>query len=362
MSSAVLRRAMTAVVVAGTMVAGPAGAFAADGGKAAGVERISGADRYEAAANVSEASFAPGVPVAYVASGAVFTDALSGAPVAAKTGGPMLLVKSSEVPSVVATELRRLAPKKIVILGGPNSVDYNVEAVLASYTSGGVERWMGADRYEASAQISQESFSPGVNVAYVASGLNFPDALSGAPVAGMGGSPMLLTDDDRLPSAIAEELVYEMSAGGRRLPEMKRAGRPCLRRIQMSVCTKFKESIRMNLLTDKVALVTGGSRGLGKDMALRLAEKKRGVILTYNNKREEAEAVVEQIRAMGGRATALQLNLSTPHASEAFVHQVRDPLQSEFGGARLLVEQPEAVQRQLQLAQILDLGQQIAEE
>ena len=206
MSSAVLRRAMTAVVVAGAMVAGPAGAFAADGGKAAGVERISGADRYEAAANVSEASFAPGVPVAYVASGAVFTDALSGAPVAAKTGGPMLLVKSSEVPSVVATELRRLAPKKIVILGGPNSVDDNVEAVLASYTSGGVERWMGADRYEASAQISQESFSPGVNVAYVASGLNFPDALSGAPVAGMGGSPMLLTDDDRLPSAIAEEL------------------------------------------------------------------------------------------------------------------------------------------------------------
>lgn len=86
---------------------------------------------------------------------------------------------------------------------------------------------------------------------------------------------------------------------------------------------------------EKIALVTGGSRGLGKDMALRLAEKKRGVILTYNNKREEAEAVVEQIRAMGGRATALQLNLSTPHASEAFVHQVRDTLQSEFGGARL---------------------------
>ena len=65
---------------------------------------------------------------------------------------------------------------------------------------------MGADRYEASAQISQESFAPGVPVAYVASGLNFPDALSGAPVAGMGNAPMLLTDDDRLPTPIAEEL------------------------------------------------------------------------------------------------------------------------------------------------------------
>jgi putative cell wall-binding protein len=206
MSSAKLGRMTVALVAAGAMVVAPACAWAADGGKAAGVERIAGADRYEAAANVSAASFAPGVPVAYVASGAVFTDALSGAPVAAKTGGPMLLVRDDEVPSAVKSELARLKPKKIVVLGGPNSVDYTVEAVLGAYTSGGVERWMGADRYEASAQISQESFAPGVPVAYVASGLNFPDALSGAPVAGMGNAPMLLTDDDRLPTPIAEEL------------------------------------------------------------------------------------------------------------------------------------------------------------
>ena len=208
MSSAKLGRMTVALVAAGAMVVAPACAWAADGGKAAGVERIAGADRYEAAANVSAASFAPGVPVAYVASGAVFTDALSGAPVAAKTGGPMLLVRDDEVPSAVKSELARLKPKKIVVLGGPNSVDYTVEAVLGAYTSGGVERWMGADRYEASAQISQESFAPGVPVAYVASGLNFPDALSGAPVAGMGNAPMLLTDDEKIPSAIADALEH----------------------------------------------------------------------------------------------------------------------------------------------------------
>lgn len=206
MSSTVLRRSTVGAVAVGLMLTGPSYAGAAEGGKAAGVERISGADRYEASANVSAASFSPGVAVAYVASGAVFTDALSGAPVAAKSGGPMLLVRATEVPTAIAAELRRLAPKKIVVLGGPNSVSDAVESQLRSYTGGAVERWMGADRYEASAQISQETFGPGVAVAYVASGLNFPDALSGAPVAGMGNSPMLLTDDDRLPSPIAEEL------------------------------------------------------------------------------------------------------------------------------------------------------------
>lgn len=206
MTSAVLRRSAMTVVALAAVAAGPGVAVAAQGDKAAGVERISGADRFEAAANISAASFAPGVDVAYVASGGVFTDALSGAPVAAKTGGPMLLVRTDEIPSAIATELRRLKPKKIVILGGPVSVDGGVESALGAYTGGPVSRWTGIDRYDASAQISQQSFSPGVSVAYVASGLNFPDALSGGPVAGMSKAPMLLTKDDRLPDSIAEEL------------------------------------------------------------------------------------------------------------------------------------------------------------
>ncbi len=209
MSNAAWRRGVLAVAVSAVTAIAPVVATTAQGApgdKVAGVERIDGADRYEAAANVSAASFNAGVPVAFVASGAVFTDALSGAPVATKLGGPMLLVRDDEIPSAVATELRRLAPRKIVVLGGPASVSSSVESQLRAYTSGGVERWMGSDRYEASAQISQESFNPGVSTAYVASGIVFPDALSGGPVAGMSGSPMLLTDDNTLPSVIAEEL------------------------------------------------------------------------------------------------------------------------------------------------------------
>jgi NAD(P)-dependent dehydrogenase (short-subunit alcohol dehydrogenase family) len=59
----------------------------------------------------------------------------------------------------------------------------------------------------------------------------------------------------------------------------------------------------------KIALVTGGSRGLGKDMALNLAKKGLSVILTYNSKKEEADAVVKQIEQAGQRAAALQFNV-----------------------------------------------------
>jgi NAD(P)-dependent dehydrogenase (short-subunit alcohol dehydrogenase family) len=57
--------------------------------------------------------------------------------------------------------------------------------------------------------------------------------------------------------------------------------------------------------TSKIDLVTGGSRGLGKDMALSIAKKGIGVILTYRINKEEAEKVAEQIEAGGQKAATL---------------------------------------------------------
>ena len=54
-------------------------------------------------------------------------------------------------------------------------------------------------------------------------------------------------------------------------------------------------------LKSKIALVTGGSRGLGKDMALNLAQKGIDVILTYNSRKDEALAVVGEIESRAGR-------------------------------------------------------------
>ncbi|MEZ5397842.1 MAG: SDR family oxidoreductase [Bryobacterales bacterium] len=58
----------------------------------------------------------------------------------------------------------------------------------------------------------------------------------------------------------------------------------------------------------KIALITGGSRGLGRNTALKLAREGCGIVLTYHSRREDADAVVAKIEAIGGKAVALQLD------------------------------------------------------
>lgn len=81
----------------------------------------------------------------------------------------------------------------------------------------------------------------------------------------------------------------------------------------------------------KIVLVTGGSRGLGKNMALSLAGKGLGVIITYNSKKEEAENVVQQIKALGQKSVAIQLNTGQTDTFDTFIATLQSVLQSEFG-------------------------------
>ncbi|HRI59275.1 MAG TPA: SDR family oxidoreductase [Saprospiraceae bacterium] len=81
----------------------------------------------------------------------------------------------------------------------------------------------------------------------------------------------------------------------------------------------------------KIALVTGGSRGLGKSMALHLAKSGVDVILTYNSKKEEAESVVSDIRQMGRKAVAMQLNVGDLRSFDAFFEQLAVELKDRFG-------------------------------
>jgi NAD(P)-dependent dehydrogenase (short-subunit alcohol dehydrogenase family) len=85
--------------------------------------------------------------------------------------------------------------------------------------------------------------------------------------------------------------------------------------------------------TRKIALVTGGNRGLGKDMALSLARLGHDVILTFNTNSAEGEAVAEDIRHLGGRAAALHLDLTDTPAIDGFLDRVRTALRTAFGGA-----------------------------
>lgn len=80
----------------------------------------------------------------------------------------------------------------------------------------------------------------------------------------------------------------------------------------------------------KIALVTGGSRGLGKDMALSIASKGMDVMLTYRTNETEANEVVKEIESMNQNATALQLDMANFNSLDAFVQQLLQTLQSKW--------------------------------
>lgn len=84
-------------------------------------------------------------------------------------------------------------------------------------------------------------------------------------------------------------------------------------------------------MNNKIALVTGGSRGLGKNMALSLAAKGSDVILTYNSKEEDAIAVVKEIEGKGRRAATLQLNVGETKSFDNFIERVSQILQDKWG-------------------------------
>lgn len=83
----------------------------------------------------------------------------------------------------------------------------------------------------------------------------------------------------------------------------------------------------------KIALVTGGSRGLGKNMALSMAEKGLDVMLTYHSNKDEAEKVVSEIEKIGQRASAFQLDTSNTKGFDAFFKNVSEYLSKTYSTA-----------------------------
>lgn len=86
----------------------------------------------------------------------------------------------------------------------------------------------------------------------------------------------------------------------------------------------------MNPTTTPVAIITGGSRGLGRNMALQAARRGIDVLLTYRSNRKEAEAVVAEIEQSGRKAAALQLDVGVASSFDAFIEQVRAALKKQW--------------------------------
>jgi len=80
----------------------------------------------------------------------------------------------------------------------------------------------------------------------------------------------------------------------------------------------------------KIALVTGGSRGLGKNTVLALAKTGVDVVFTYLSKQAEAEALVAEVKTLGQKAVALQLDVGNSKSFTAFAEQVAGVLAREW--------------------------------
>jgi putative cell wall-binding protein len=198
--AAELRRLHPSKIV---VVGGPAsvpGTVLSELGQIAPTDRVSGADRYEVSRNLLAYAFPTGSSFAYLATGATFPDALSAGAPAGKGGAPVVLVNGSAdtVDADTAQALRALHLSSLTIAGGTASVSTGVENALHSVVI--TNRIGGADRFEVSTAINDAAYAF-VNRAFLVTGSNFPDALSGSAWAGVLGAPLYVVHSDCVPPA-----------------------------------------------------------------------------------------------------------------------------------------------------------------
>lgn len=155
-----------------------------------GLTRLSGASRYDTAVQVSH-RFSPGVDAVFVATGENFPDALAAAAAAASADGPLLLTAPKALPDAVRSELERLSPHKIYVVGGDGAVSASIQTEMAQIAP--VVRFGGVDRYDTGLSIVRGSFST-ASSAFIATGRSFPDALAASGAAGAEGAPVILVD------------------------------------------------------------------------------------------------------------------------------------------------------------------------
>lgn len=162
-------------------------------------QRIAGCDRYQTSIEISKFGWNDASQTAIIATGENFPDALSAAPLAAKFKAPILLTDPFKMDASLYKELSRLKVKNVYIAGGYGAVSKDIEDQL---TQNGIKctRLPGNDRFETSVAIAKQLGS--VNKAVLATGSDFPDALSIAPWAAQNGIPILLTDKDTLPQSV----------------------------------------------------------------------------------------------------------------------------------------------------------------
>lgn len=169
------------------------------------VERVEGLDRYQTAALLATAETAT-VGTAIVASGETFPDALVAGPLSFSEGMPLLLSERNALPQVTADALQALDVQTVLLAGGTQALSPAVQDAIAGLGIA-VQRVGGTGRSgtaAAFARLAVQQFGYTRDHFTLATGANFPDALTAGPHAGTEGAPILITNAS---GAIDQELT-----------------------------------------------------------------------------------------------------------------------------------------------------------
>ncbi|MDD7732356.1 MAG: cell wall-binding repeat-containing protein, partial [Firmicutes bacterium] len=173
------------------------------------ISRVSGEDRIATSVEISKKYFEKGkVDAVVVARYDEFPDALAASSLAKAYNGPILLTKSNQLDEEVFKEIKRLAPERVFVVGGDKAVSNGVVAQLRKASVFGVDRIAGETRYETSAAVARQVVKKQGHTmkAVIATGENWPDALTASTLAVAKNSPVLLVRSDRVDSAVKEAI------------------------------------------------------------------------------------------------------------------------------------------------------------
>lgn len=183
------------------------------------VMRLYGATRVDTAVRISQEGW-PTMPqqsretTVVLAYSNGYADALSAASLAGACGGPILLTPGDHLPAGVATEIKRIGAKGVYIVGGTGRIANTVIADLETFLpTSRVKRVSGSDRVLTSVEVMketrkvlQQNGDTVRDVAFVASGYSYPDALAVSPMAYYNKIPILLTHKEYLDAAVASAI------------------------------------------------------------------------------------------------------------------------------------------------------------
>ena len=170
------------------------------------ITRIAGNNKIETVNRIALTGWPHGTETVIITRSDNFPDALAGVPLAKKYAAPILVTDPQELDISVIDVLNTLKPTTAIILGGEGAISQTVEAQLREvlYWTEDITRIAGENRFETAALIAKEF--PKESMVAIATGMDFPDALSLASAAAGADMPLLLTSTDEVPEATLQAL------------------------------------------------------------------------------------------------------------------------------------------------------------